>query len=757
MTSVLHILAGTNRGGCEHDAMCLVQMVPEVTHYVLVLKGPGEMSEEFAAAGAEVRHLDVLYGPARRLIESVRNAVQEWAPSGVVIWHGMVALPEMLHALHRFPGRVLVHGGNPATSLPFWVNGRYLLREQWLGRRCDVTYVCCSRYVAASFASSRYLRRFRRVVVPNGVKTFAGDPHAPRTIAEGETFTIGMLARLDLIKDHDTLLQGFALVRERWPAARLEIAGDGPRRGALEALATKLGLGTSVTFLGTVEDVYGAMRRWDLFAYCTTEREGLGNALAEAMLFGMPTVVTDVGPVAEVIGNPRNAVLVAPGAPRELADAILALIPDKERRQSLAVASHQWAEVRYSPRAFAHAHMSLLAWRSLGEPWNGERPSAPPPRSGQARRVLHVLAGTDRGGCEANALCLMQSAPWIEHYVAVLGESGPMSRDLRQSANELKHLKVLHSAAAALIRKIRDAVAQWQPDGIVVWHGMIALPEILHALHNFPGRVLVHGGNPAHSLSAWVDWRYLLRENLFEPRCEATYVCCSRYVAASFGSSRYLRQFPRVVVPNGVKPLTGAPHAPRTIGEDEPFTIGMLARLDEIKDHETLVRAFAIIAARCPAARLELAGDGDRRPALEALSEQLGLKSRVIFLGMIQDVYGTMRHWDFFAYCTTDREGLGNALAEAMMLGLPTVATDVGPIAQVAGRPPAVKLVPPGQPELVAEALLSLRADPTAAAALSRAARERAQKEFAPATFTRRYLELLGLDPTAPEEFATCS
>ena len=57
-------------------------------------------------------------------------------------------------------------------------------------------------------------------------------------------------------------------------------------------------------------------------------------------------------------------------------------------------------------------------------------------------------------------------------------------------------------------------------------------------------------------------------------------------------------------------------------------------------------------------------------------AKELGISERVSFLGMVRDVYAVMQHWDLFAYATTENEGLGNALIEAMSYGLPPVAYD---------------------------------------------------------------------------------
>ncbi len=124
-------------------------------------------------------------------------------------------------------------------------------------------------------------------------------PHEPRTYDPSVPFVIGMTARLSRIKDHATLLRAFALVAKQFPNVRLELAGDGTLRPSLESLCQELQVGDRTTFLGDIRDVYGAMSGWDLFAYATTEREGLGNAVSEAMAFGLPCIVTDVGPMKE--------------------------------------------------------------------------------------------------------------------------------------------------------------------------------------------------------------------------------------------------------------------------------------------------------------------------------------------------------------------------------------------------------------------------------------------------------------------------
>ncbi len=76
------------------------------------------------------------------------------------------------------------------------------------------------------------------------------------------------------------------------------------------------------------------MHRWDLFAYATTDREGLGNAVSEAMAFGLPCILSDVGPMREFVGPDNAARLFRQSSDTELAEAIISLVGDFIRKES---------------------------------------------------------------------------------------------------------------------------------------------------------------------------------------------------------------------------------------------------------------------------------------------------------------------------------------------------------------------------------------------------------------------------------------
>jgi glycosyltransferase involved in cell wall biosynthesis len=359
-------------------------------------------------------------------------------------------------------------------------------------------------------------------------------------------------------------------------------------------------------------------------------------------------------------------------------------------------------------------------------------------------KLLHILTGTERGGCELNCLVVCREMASARHEVLVLGGPGSLSPEFAASGAKITHLDLPSRAWFRAINPVREYAAQNMPAGVIIWHGLPVLPQLLFALREYEFPIVVHGGNPAHTMSRWVDWKFRLLSWLLPVANLPTYACCSQFVAQSFEHSAYLRRFPRVVISNGVMPVEEArTHRPRSIGPEESFTIGMMARLDPIKDHATLLRAFALVLRECPQARLELAGDGVLRSELEDQAKELGIAQSVNFLGMVKDVTSVVWRWDLFAYATTEQEGMGNAVAEAMMTGLPCVATDVASVREVAGMPPAIRLSPAGHAGALAQNMIELIDDVDERHRLGHEAQARAQTNFSSGVFARRYADLV--------------
>jgi glycosyltransferase involved in cell wall biosynthesis len=163
-----------------------------------------------------------------------------------------------------------------------------------------------------------------------------GDRRATRArLGVGEGPVVCVAARLAPPKDHDTLLRALPDVLARHPDLTLLVAGDGPRRGELEALARSHGVDSAVRFLGLRTDVPELLAAADVVCNLTHEAEGLSITVLDALSLGRPVVATRIASVEEVIAHGRSGMLVAPRDVAGAASALLSLLGDSDRRRRI--------------------------------------------------------------------------------------------------------------------------------------------------------------------------------------------------------------------------------------------------------------------------------------------------------------------------------------------------------------------------------------------------------------------------------------
>jgi lipopolysaccharide/colanic/teichoic acid biosynthesis glycosyltransferase/glycosyltransferase involved in cell wall biosynthesis len=157
--------------------------------------------------------------------------------------------------------------------------------------------------------------------------------------------------------------------------------------------------------------------------------------------------------------------------------------------------------------------------------------------------------------------------------------------------------------------------------------------------------------------------------------------------------------------------------------------IGTVANFYPTKGLEYLLTAAKYVSREMPAARFIIVGDGELRKPLEAIRNDLGLESKVVFLGYQTEVDGILAELDLFVLSSV-KEGMPFALLEAMAHGLPIVATAVGGVAEALDAGRAGVLVPPRNSERLAEAVLELLRNRDRAKEFGKAAFERMMSEF---------------------------
>lgn len=139
---------------------------------------------------------------------------------------------------------------------------------------------------------------------------------------------IGNIAALAWHKDHKTLIEAARIVVDRFPGVIFLIVGDGPLYREIEVLIRSLHLEEQVKLLGFRRDVPEILSILSLFVL-SSSWEGLGTSLLDAFASRIPVVATNVGGIPEVVENGRNGILVPPGNPHALAEAIMRLLQDR--------------------------------------------------------------------------------------------------------------------------------------------------------------------------------------------------------------------------------------------------------------------------------------------------------------------------------------------------------------------------------------------------------------------------------------------
>jgi glycosyltransferase involved in cell wall biosynthesis len=240
-----------------------------------------------------------------------------------------------------------------------------------------------SRSVACVVASSGAMRDALRdigvasriEVIPHGVDTVRFRPSGHRK-ERGEVLAdMGIPADADVLlfvgpveprKGVDLLLEAWSRLASLRPDVHLVVAGPrtvdpGPRASyqqELDALADRSGARHRVHFLGHVEDIPRLMRAADVFVF-TSRREGMPNAMLEAMASGLPVVTTAFDGLSNDLGSPGREFVLSGFDAERFAEDVGALLGNAQHRAGIGRAARSWAEARLDIRQSVDAYVAL--------------------------------------------------------------------------------------------------------------------------------------------------------------------------------------------------------------------------------------------------------------------------------------------------------------------------------------------------------------------------------------------------------------
>ncbi len=251
-----------------------------------------------------------------------------------------------------------VHGG----VLPMEIGSRSaLLRYAFSAclRLPDAIVVLTAEEESQYRATAGDTRVFR---IPNAVDLVPYADFGPREYGQG-TIRLAYIGRLAADKGIYETVEALAILVRRGTAVplRLDIAGTGPEESHLRERVAEYGIGGYVRFLGAVfgEEKRRFWREADLFVFPTRHDEGLPYAVLESLAAGIPLVTTRVGGIPDAVSEGIHGVFLDAVSPASVADAIAALVADRERLRVMSAACRRRAAEQYGIARLEHQFTEL--------------------------------------------------------------------------------------------------------------------------------------------------------------------------------------------------------------------------------------------------------------------------------------------------------------------------------------------------------------------------------------------------------------
>jgi glycosyltransferase involved in cell wall biosynthesis len=332
---VLHVdTAATWRGG-QNQALLTAQGMAARGHDVVVACRRGGVLEERArVAGLSVRALPFRGDAWPPGVLGLARVLKQTRPERVQL-HDPHAVGTGVLASRLAGGARLV----ATRRVDFALRGPL---SRWKYARCP-RVIAVSRAIAAILEAGG-LDRARLSLVYEGVPAREPIPGGRAElqalgVPEGSP-VVGNVAALTGHKDHATLVEAAGLVLRQRPDARFVVVGEGPLRRELEARVREAGLAGRVIFAGFRTDVDRLLPAFDVFCL-SSQLEGLGTSLLDAMAFGRPAVATNAGGIPEAVEDGVTGLLVGVRDPVALGRALLELLADPERARRMGEAGRR--------------------------------------------------------------------------------------------------------------------------------------------------------------------------------------------------------------------------------------------------------------------------------------------------------------------------------------------------------------------------------------------------------------------------------
>jgi glycosyltransferase involved in cell wall biosynthesis len=357
-------------------------------------------------------------------------------------------------------------------------------------------------------------------------------------------------------------------------------------------------------------------------------------------------------------------------------------------------------------------------------------------------KILHVIKTVAVGGAELHVLRISRQLVARGHQVRVacLREHVPDTPSLRPEF-EAAGVRVidLSRTAGGLQRGPSTIVPLLRTFGPDLVHSHLPRADLAAAIGVWriptPWVVTIHGNYQEQ----WRGRALLPIYDRLWRRADAV-LCVSEAVRDWVVRGRGIPAARTRVVANGVEPeiyATPRRNVRDALGLNREPVVGTLGRLERSKGHDVLIRSLSILRQQVPDARLLIAGPDPwgYGAHLRTLTDQLGLREYVKFVGFQSDVPSFLHALDVFAFPSRS-EGFGQVVIETMAAGRPVVAVDAAPFREIVTHGRTGLLVRPEDPARLADGLRDVLRDPIGAGEMARAGQQAVRERFTAAMMT---------------------
>jgi sugar transferase (PEP-CTERM/EpsH1 system associated) len=299
-------------------------------------------------------------------------------------------------------------------------------------------------------------------------------------------------------------------------------------------------------------------------------------------------------------------------------------------------------------------------------------------------KILHIVHSLQIGGLENGVVNLINNlnSDTFEHAVCCIDSSGPMADRIKRPVDIYSLKKgdnrdyLLSLKISKVVRKVRPDIVHTRNWGTIDGVAGARIAGVKKIIHGEHGREATdpRGANSLRKrvrklLGSWISQFVAVSDDLRSWLIDDVGISSAKVaqiingVDTDFYSPSNQRQSTRARL--GIEP--------------DSFVVGTVGRLDPVKDHETLLKAFHSVSTSNEHRKLVLivVGTGPLEERLKALSKQLNISAHIHFVGQQEEMQSLYQSMDIYVLPSI-AEGISNTILEAMASGLPIIASNVG-------------------------------------------------------------------------------